>query len=151
MCIQRAVREDLPEILALQYLAYRSEAELCGNPTIPPLTQTLAQAQAEFDRGVFLKALAEDGKIIASVRAYSEDGTLHVGKLFVHPDWQGRGIGSALLREIERRCPHTRYELFTSTKSERNIGLYERLGYVRFREREQGGGLQFVYLQKCVE
>ncbi len=37
--ICHAEAEDLPAILELQYLAYRSEAELLGNWDIPPLKQ----------------------------------------------------------------------------------------------------------------
>jgi GNAT superfamily N-acetyltransferase len=148
MRIIQAAYDDLQEILNLQYLAYQSEAALCGNPNIPPLTQTLEEVRAEFERGVFLKALDEDGHLVGSVRAYSDSGVLHIGKLMVRPDLQGHGIGTKLLAEIERVCPHKRYELFTSAKSERNISLYERVGYVRFKEQDMGDGLQFVYLYK---
>lgn len=39
--IVKADREDLDEILRLQYLAYQSEAALLGNMDIPPLKQTI--------------------------------------------------------------------------------------------------------------
>ena len=41
MNIEKAEREDLQEILDLQYLAYQSEARLLNNMDIPPLKQTL--------------------------------------------------------------------------------------------------------------
>lgn len=148
MLIIKAEQKDLREILDLQYLAYQSEAKLCNNPHIPPLTQTMAAVEVEFEKGVFLKAINENGTIIGSVRAYSDNGTLHIGKLIVHPDLQGQGIGTKLLKEIEHVCPHERYELFTSTKSERNIRLYERVGYVKFKEEDAGKDLRFIYLSK---
>ena len=148
MLITTANREDLREILNLQYLAYQSEAKLCNNPNIPPLTQTLQDVEREFEAGVFLKALDEEGQIVASVRAYSDATTLFIGKLIVRLDLQGQGIGTKLLTEIERVCPHERYELFTSSRSERNIKLYERLGYMKFKEQDIGDELRFVYLQK---
>ncbi len=40
MHITKANHDDLHEILNLQYLAYKSEAKICNNPNIPPLTQT---------------------------------------------------------------------------------------------------------------
>ena len=94
MRIGRAERGDLQEILALQYLAYQGEAVLCGNPRIPPLTQTIEDVEREFEGGVFLKALDEEGSIVGSVRGRSEDGTLHIGKIIVRPDLQGRGRAS---------------------------------------------------------
>ncbi len=148
MLVTKAEKQDLQIILKLQYLTYQSEGELCGNPNIPPLTQTLQEVEAEYERGVFLKVLDADKKIAASVRAYTENGTLYIGKLIVHPDLQGQGIGTELLKEIERICPHDRCELFTSTKSERNIKLYERMGYRKFKEQDMGNDLKLIYLEK---
>ena len=83
-------------------------------------------------------------------RAYSKDGTLYIGKLIVQPDMQGKGIGTALLHEIERVCPHRRYELFTSSMSVRNIKLYERTGYRIFREQQVSDNLKLIYLEKVL-
>lgn len=145
-----AAYDDLPEILALQYLAYQSEAALLRIFSIPPLTQSLESVQEEFSRGTILKA-TEGETIVGSVRACEQDGTVFVGKLIVHPSYQGNGIGSALLLAVEDIYPGSRYELFTSSKSERNLRLYERLGYKRFSERQAAPGLTFVYLEKMAE
>ncbi len=151
IAIEPAEADDLPAILALQRRAYQSEAELVGNPRIPPLLETLNELQRALRDGVFLKAVDWTGAIIGSVRGIVKDGTLHVGKLMVEPSWQGRGIGSRLLAAIEEHCPQPRYELFTSNKSVRNIALYERAGYVRCGERDVGAGLRFVYLEKVIK
>ena len=145
--IEKAIEIDLNEILNLQRLAYQSEAILLNNFSIPPLKQTLEEVQQEFVNGVFLKAVI-DGQIIGSVRGYIKDGTLHVGKLIVHPEYRGKGIGTQLLQAIEDACPDCRYELFTSAKSEKNIRLYERQGYRRFAEQQVNPELRFVYLEK---
>lgn len=148
MLIGKAERNDLREILDLQYLAYQSEAILLNNFFIPPLMQTLEEVEREFDEGVFLKAVDDNGVVIGSVRACAKNGTLFIGKLIVHPDFQGQGIGTRLLTEIETVCPQECCELFTSDKSVKNIRLYERLGYVAYKEQEAAPGLKFVYLQK---
>ena len=114
--IKRATEEDLKEILALQYIAYQSEAELFQSTDIPPLKQTIGEVLEEFHKGIILKAMDENGSIVGSVRAYSENGTAHIGKLMVHPEMQNRGLGARLLSEIEQQYPNQRYELFTSTK-----------------------------------
>mgnify|MGYP002520345010 FL=1 len=41
--IKKAEKKDLKEILALQYLAYQSEAKLFGSMDIPPLKQTIEE------------------------------------------------------------------------------------------------------------
>jgi len=148
MLIIKAERDDLQEILDLQYLAYQSEAMLLNNFSIPPLKQTIEEVKQEFDNGIFLKVVDKDGVIIGSVRAYAKNGTLFIGKLIVQPNLQGQGIGTNLLTEIEKVCPQERFELFTSDRSEKNIRLYERLGYVKFREQEVTPELKFIYLRK---
>ena len=134
--IKKAQKEDLEEILKLQYLAYQSEAKLFGNMDIPPLKQTIEEVYDEFQKGAILKAVDDGGIIIGSVRAYQDGGTVYIGKLIVHPSKQGQGIGTQLLLEMEKQFPDQRYELFTSTRSEKNIALYQKLGYKIFDEEQ---------------
>lgn len=148
MVIIKAEQQNLQEMLDLQYLAYQSEAKLLGCPSIQPLTQTFHEIQQEYEKYFFLKAVNEDRKIVGSVRAYSKSDVLYIGKLMVHPKYQGQGIGTKLLLEIEREYPTKRYELFTSSKSLKNIKLYERLGYSIFREERISDEIRLVYLQK---
>lgn len=147
MIIENSDFQDLKEILELQYLAYQSEAILNNDFSIPPLLQTLEEVQEEFRNGTILKAV-EDGTIIGSVRGRVQNNTLLIGKLMVHPSLQRKGIGTKLLQAIERAYPTLRYELFTSNKSEKNLRLYERQGYKRFKEKQVSPDLTFIYLEK---
>ena len=146
--IKKAQKEDLEEILKLQYLAYQSEAKLFGNMDIPPLMQTLEEVYDEFQKGAILKAVDDGGIIIGSVRAYQDGGTVYIGKLMVHPSKQGQWIGTQLLLEMEKQYLNQRYELFTSTRSEKNIALYQKLGYEIFDEEQVTEELRFVYMEK---
>lgn len=148
--IIKAQKEDLEEILELQYLAYQSEAKLFNDMNIPPLKQTIEEVFDEFQRGTILKCVDENGKIIGSVIAYQENGTAYISKLMVHPELQRSGIGTKLLLEIEKENINQRYELYTSTKSFSNIRLYEKLGYKIFKEEEITSELKFVYMEKTV-
>ena len=149
--IEPAAPGDAAEILALQKLAYRSEAELNRDFTISPLTQTPGEIESEFDRKLFLRARS-DGRIVGSVRAELRDGTCHIGRLIVHPEWQNRGTGSRLLREIEARFPQTeRFELFTSSRSQRNLHLYQKSGYRVFKREPVNERVTLVYLEKTAE
>lgn len=146
--IEPAGSEDAAEILALQKLAYHSEAELNQEYSIPPLTQTLPEIEAEFGRKVFLKAKS-GGEIIGSVRAEMDDGTCLIGRLIVHPGLQNRGIGSRLLKAMEDHFPEAaRYELFTSERSERNLHLYQKSGYKVFQRERLNDRVMLVYLEK---
>jgi len=140
---------DASAILHLQKLAYQSEARIYNDYRIPPLTQDAAEIEAEFANQVFLKATTDDGVIVGSVRACEQGGTCFIGRLIVHPDHQGRGIGAALMQEIESRFPHVqRFALFTGHKSERNIRFYQRLGYRAFKEERITDALRFVFMEK---
>lgn len=150
MTIHKAEKKDLPEILNLQYLAYQSKAQVLDNPNIPPLKQTLEEVEREFSAGILLKMVDEKDVIVGSVRAYAKGDTLYIGKLIVHPDWQGQGLGTKLLQAIERVCPCKRCELFTSSKSARNIKLYERAGYQAFAEKSMSNDLKLIYLAKTL-
>ncbi|MCL1804226.1 MAG: GNAT family N-acetyltransferase [Eubacteriaceae bacterium] len=148
MKIEKAQQEDLEKILELQYLAYQSEAVLLDDFSIPPLTQTIESLRTEYGEGIVLKAVGEKGDIIGSVRAYIHGNTAYIGKLMVHPQFQGQGIGTELMAAIELECQAQRYELYTSDKSIRNIKLYERLGYKEYKREAISEKLVFVYLEK---
>lgn len=132
--IEQATVADAAEILALQKLAYLSEARRYNDYTIPPLTQAIGELVADFDRKTFLKAI-EGGRIIGSVNGFMTGEQCHIGRLMVHPELQGRGIGSRLMQAMEAWFAHARiWELFTGELSLENIRLYERLGYRKVRK-----------------
>ena len=146
--IVQAKRDDVPEILELQKIAYQLEAILYDDWTIPPLTQTFSDIQAEFEKSVFLKAQWE-ARIVGSVRAFFDSGTCKIGRLIVHPDYQRMGIGSLLMRNIEAFFPHARrFELFTGTRSADNIRLYRKLGYKEYRQQDLSPKVRIVFMEK---
>lgn len=148
VAISPAAVEDAEEILALQKLAYQSEAALYGGYPIPPLTQTLEELIAEFRDHVVLKA-EEEGRIVGSVRAQQKDGVCQVGRLIVNPDSRRRGIGGRLLEEIEKHFPSVgRFELFTGSMSADNIRLYQRHGYAVTHVKKLLPTIEFTFLAK---
>jgi ribosomal protein S18 acetylase RimI-like enzyme len=143
-----AESQDLEEILALQKLAYVSEALIFNDFNIPPMRQTIEDMYNEFSNQTILKAVL-DGKIVGSVRAYQKDGTCFIGKLIVHPEQQNKGIGRQLLSQVEVTFnAAARFELFTGQKSEKNLYLYQKQGYKVFDCKKVNENLSFVYLEK---
>ena len=135
-------------VLALQKLAYQSEAELYHDFTLSPLRQTLEELQKDFDDQLFLKAVM-DGKLIGSVRAYQDKDTCFIGRLIVHPLYQNFGIGSKLIKEIELCFPEARrYEVFSGHKSKRNIDFYLHHGYAKFKSEKVSEKRDRIYLEK---
>lgn len=149
MIIKRAQASDLEEILSIQKIAYKSEAEIYNDFTIPPLLQTLNEIKDEFKTNIFLKAV-DDKKIIGSVRGtLINSETCYIGRLIVHPDFQNQGIGTKLMGEIEKNFKECkRFELITGHRSLKNIKLYEKLGYGTYKVEKLTENLNLVYLEK---
>ncbi|MEV7566634.1 GNAT family N-acetyltransferase [Streptomyces tanashiensis] len=156
--ISAADAQDAEHILKLQYLCYQSEAELYGDWSIEPLTQSLDALRAELGEGHGLVARLGD-EVVASVRArLDEDGTVRIAKLIVHPRMQRHGLGGRLLDGIERHFAAAtapaatsakRFQLFTGHRSEGNLRLYRSKGYAQVATRELGPKLTLVTLEKA--
>jgi len=139
---------DAEEVLALQKLAYQSEAELYNDFTLSPLCQTVEELKQDFSHKVFLKAVM-DNKIVGSVRAYADGGGCFIGRLIVHPLYQNLGIGKKLMQGIEAHFKDAkRYEIFIGHKSKRTIFFYTKLGYKKFKTEKVTEKRERVYLEK---
>ena len=148
MIIEMATVEDAEEILRLQKLAYTSEAIIYNDFSIQPLLQTIEETIDDINNQIVLK-YESDNKIVGSVRAYSKDDTSYIGKLIVHPKFQNTGIGTLLMKEIEGKFPlNRRFEIFTGHKSQKNLHLYDKLGYKQFNSKIINDKLTLVYLEK---
>lgn len=149
--MDKAQADDAEPILALQKLAYQSEAELYDDFTIPPLRQTLEEMVRDIQTQHVLKACKGD-QIVGSVRAMIKEDACAIGRLIVHPDYQRQGLGTRLMNEIETLFSDAgRFTLFTGHKSDGNIRLYQRLGYAQTHTTKVNDRLTLVFLEKKVQ
>ncbi len=153
--ISVATEEDAEQILKLQYLGYQSEAELYGDWSIEPLTQTLGSLRLELaERHVLVARLGDE--VVGSVRGrVDEDGIGRISRLVVHPRMQRHGLGGRLLTAVEERLLSEHevraFQLATGHRSLGNLRLYARLGYRQTEVRPVSRGLSFVTLEKPIE
>lgn len=144
--------DDAGEVLTLQRAAFVTEAQIYGDADMPPLTQTLAELQAELVEN--LGCVAFDGpRMVGAVRARRDGDLLLVGRLAVAPDMQGAGVGTLLLDAVEqrgRRDGAREAELFTGRLSEANIRLYERQGYQESVRAGGDTGADEIFLRKAI-
>ncbi|MFE4536053.1 GNAT family N-acetyltransferase [Streptomyces scopuliridis] len=150
--ISAASAQDAEQILKLQYLCYQNEAELYGDYTIEPLTQTLDDLRAELAQGHGLVARLGD-EVVASVRgSVDATGTARIAKLIVHPRMRRHGLGGRLLDAIETHFAGQpaaqRFQLFTGHRSEGNLRLYRSRGYAPVSTEQAGPRLRLVTLEK---
>ncbi|MFJ4921644.1 GNAT family N-acetyltransferase [Streptomyces sp. NPDC088725] len=150
--ISAAKAQDAEHILKLQYLCYQNEAEVYGDYSIAPLTQTLDELRTELEGGHGLVARLGD-EVVASVRGVADaTGTAGISRLIVHPRLRRHGLGGRLLDAIEAHFAAEpsveRFQLVTGHRNEGNLRLYRGRGYVPVSSEEAGPRLTVVTLRK---
>jgi GNAT superfamily N-acetyltransferase len=153
--IERADPADAGEILTLQRAAYVSEAQLHGDPFLPPLVESLDQVRATISRSLVLKAVlptTAGTRLAGSVRGRFQDRTCLVGRLVVAPDLQRQGIGRALMSALEEEAAGLADAcvLFTGHLSEVNLRLYRRIGYAETHRERVADHLMLVHMRKAL-
>ncbi len=149
---EQASDGDAGEILTVQRAAFVQEAQLYGDPMVPPLTESLADIRLAIDTcHVIIGRLGHRAVAAGRVRVRVRVGL--VGRLSVVPDLQGLGIGRALLAAVEATCRGDvdSWELYTGARTEGNLHLYHSAGYVDTHSEHVGGALDFVHMRKPVE
>lgn len=152
--VTAAAPEDAGPIWSLQRAAYLTEAQLYGDPYLPPLTEGQEQVRAAFDRGPVLKAVLE-GRIVGAVRGVAAERAFLVNRLAVAPDVRRRGIGRALMAELERRAAAghpelERFALAAGHGSEDGLRFFRSLGYTEASRERMSDHLVLVHLVKPV-
>lgn len=98
--------------------------------------------EIEGDCAIFLAA-EEDGELAGTVFGTHDGRKGWINRLAVRPECRGRGIGRALVAEVERRLLEVGIEIVTcliEDWNEESIVFFERIGYVRHPD--------IVYLSK---
>ncbi|GAA2408312.1 GNAT family N-acetyltransferase [Actinomadura vinacea] len=150
--IERAGPDDAGEILTVQRAAHVTEAQLYGDPFIPPLVESFDQVRKVLaGDAVVLKAMA-GRRLVGAVRARFSDHTCLVGRLVVAPDMQGRGIGERLMRALEDEVADRADAcvLFTGHLGEDDLRLYRRLGYKETHRERVAAHLTLVHMRKAL-
>ncbi|WP_258726208.1 GNAT family N-acetyltransferase [Cellulomonas sp. NS3] len=140
------------ELLTLRRAAFVSEAQIYGDPSIPPLTQTLDELRADLANPDVITLGAWAGhRLVGSIRVLLEGTRATLGRLAVAPDLQGQGIGTQLLLAILPHLPEDTSEVwvFTGRDSVQNLALYEKHGYEHEHDRTVGD-LTYAYLRKIL-
>lgn len=129
MTITKAELKDIPEIIAIQKLAFYDVAKFYNNFKLGPLQTTIADLVKTFDSYTYFKAM--DQGIVGAARAKVTGETCKIENVIIHPSFQNRGIGKNLILALQDSFPHgTTFELLTGKETPKNISFYERLGFV---------------------
>ena len=127
--------------------AYRVHIARIGKPP-GPMGDDYARRQR--DAQLYLASIgAEPVGIAVLVRA---DDHLEINNVAVHPRWQARGIGRALIafaEEMARGLGVAELRLYTNVKLTENIALYTRVGFIETHRATQDG-YERVFMRKSV-
>lgn len=135
--------DDVPAVLALVHSAYRGEASRAGWTT----EADLLDGQRTDVRELNALVRADDARIVmafdadvlvGSVLVQRAGDVVNVGMVAVSPKLQARGVGRALLDEVEalvlRERFGSRLQMTVIAQRETLIAWYERRGYRRTGE-----------------
>ena len=150
--IQVVTDEEAGELLTLRRAAFVSEAQIYGDPNIPPLTQTLRELRDDLAAdGVITLGARAGHRLVGSIRVVIEETKATLGRLAVAPDLQGKGIGTQLLLAILPHLPENIEEIwvFTGQDSVQNLAMYAKQGYEHQYDRT-AGDLTYAYLRRIL-
>jgi len=143
--LHRATAGDAEAARALTCAAYAPWVPVIGREPLP--------MKADYERAVrehLIDLLYLGDRLVALIELVREPDHLLVLNVAVAPEFQGRGLGSHLMRHAEdvaRELGFAEMRLFTNKAFAPNIVLYQRLGYAIDREEPFGGGFT-VYMSK---
>ena len=125
--IRRATERDFPEILKIQQEAFSEYLNVYEVSAWT--TETLESIKQDaVDKAILVAE--SDGAMVGSVRFWTVAGVCVIRLLSVSPAHQGRGVGKALLQEVDRMAADA-HKLYACTmlRTPRNIGFFLSLGY----------------------
>lgn len=82
------------------------------------------------DNAIHAMALSDEGQIIGVARLHLiNKTTAQIRYMAVEDRWQGRGVGDALLRELEQKARALGIQLIKLNARENSVGFYTKRGY----------------------
>ncbi len=117
--IRPAIEQDFPAILDVQRLAFGEYAGIYKASGWT--TETLDNLKRDAREKRILAAEWE-GSVVGSVRFWTVGGVCVIRLLSVHPDYQGKGIGKALMQEVEKLVSDAhKLHVCTMLRTSRNV------------------------------
>ena len=149
--LARAEERDVPLLWKMQVRAFEPLLRKYQDDSTNPACESLEKVTARFRHPCTDYYLVyADGDPVGGVRVVRrEGGRCRISPLFVVPEYQGRGIAQAVLRQLEALYPEVQWELNTILQETGNCHLYEKMGYRRTGEYEKiNERMTLVYYRK---
>ncbi len=125
--IRPAAEADFPALLHVQQAAF---GEYTNVYEVSGWTRETLDSLREDAKEKHIFVAEEEGVVVGSVRFWTVAGVCILRLLSVNPTHQGRGVGKALIREIELVATDAhKFFACTMLRTARNIHLFMSLGY----------------------
>lgn len=150
----KSVPTDASDLLAMQKTAFKPLLEKYQDYETSPAAETIERVQTRIaiPSGGFFKIIADE-KWVGAMCIQQEKGKVYwIGPIFIHPDYQGKGIAQRAMAVAEQFFADAAvWKLATLLEEQGNRYLYEKMGYVRTdRCKPINDKATLVYYEKAV-
>ena len=134
--IRKATEQNAKDVTIVLSLAFDEFKEKYTKEAYDATVITLDQAVERMNSGIVLIALVND-ITVATISGYISDAVLKIQGMAVIPDQRAKGLGLALLEEIEHYARNNNcqaLQLSSTPYLKRAINLYEKFGFLIVNE-----------------
>ena len=121
---------QLYDVLLIRHHVFVIEQKITSEPDIDGADRVCHHAIASIE-----------GEAVATARIFADHDPIVVGRVSVLPRWQGRGVGTVLMRQIQEFIGQRSAQLHAQAHLE---PWYTRLGWERVGERYMEAGIEHV-------
>ncbi len=150
--LRDAAEDDLDGLLEIQKEAFRRYTDHLLPEQIPPLNETAEEMERDLKYKSIIAAFAH-GRPAGSVRYYNKGGVCIIERLSVKPGCQGKGIGSCLVGEVEKRVAGRSHKIYLETGllASNLLMFYSKLGFSGEAVlRNHYGGFDWIAMSKFI-
>jgi len=147
----KATCADAQQLTEVQIKTFDDDSRrFFGKPNGGPPGYDSVKFQLDMmEQGIYYKILDEDTIIGGIIIFRSKNGHYNLGRIYVDPDYQNRGVGTKAISFLENEFPDAQvWNLDTPMVATRNHHFYEKLGYVRTGD---DGVDQYLYEKKMAQ
>ncbi|OPZ83833.1 MAG: putative acetyltransferase [Firmicutes bacterium ADurb.Bin419] len=147
--IERACEKDAPEIINIRNDCFYDDYICFGE--CPGYNISIDDMKNRIQNALSYKIVADD-KIVGDISVHKLDnGVYWIGCLAISPNYQNKGIGTIVMKQIEKQHSEARvWQLETPLNNIRNCYFYERLGFVKIDEKVHSDILTLCVYEKRI-
>ena len=98
-------------------------------------TEDLNSLKQAFSHSLLVLAAYENNNLVGIIRIVGDAHTIiFIQDILIFPEYQHRGIGTALINEVLNRYPHVRQIELVTDDTPKTIAFYKSLGFVQYSE-----------------